>query len=107
VTATRRRPLSMFNKEWGAHARRSVLIADGAGGFLAVPEKELPAAPIPEETRYGTVSPSVSTTPLVGGSEPTFSPRGAENWENERRKRRSWWPEVGVGSRGSQADLWR
>lgn len=107
VVAPRRRPLSMFNKEWGAHARRSVLIADGAGGFLAVPEKELPAAPIHEETWNGTVNRSVSATPLVGGSEPAFSPRNENNWEDGKRKRKTWWPEVGVGARGSQADLWR
>jgi hypothetical protein len=32
------RPISHFNAEWGAHARRSVMIQDGEGGFLAVPD---------------------------------------------------------------------
>jgi hypothetical protein len=32
------RPQSHFNSEWGAHARRSVMITDGEGGFLPVPE---------------------------------------------------------------------
>jgi hypothetical protein len=32
-----RRPLSTLSAEWNVHARRSVLVTDGTGGFLAVP----------------------------------------------------------------------
>jgi hypothetical protein len=106
TTAPRSRPVSAFNVEWAAFARRSVVIGDGEGGFLSVPDEPLPERPVTSggdgKTRF--------STPAVASAN--GSPRVGEEWEDadskRLSKRRSWWAgHAGVGKRGSQADIWR
>jgi hypothetical protein len=122
-SANAHRPLSTFNVEWASNARRSVFVADGEGGFLAVPD-----APLPERPRTSAGSeclPNITHLPTPLADPLGVSPK-PEAWEERWgvvrgqngdvrvsgewgvKKRKSWWDvHAGTGKRGSRADMWR
>ncbi|KAF2179867.1 F-box domain-containing protein [Zopfia rhizophila CBS 207.26] len=82
------RPLSSYSAskglgpQWGGEARKSIVVGNGFGGFLAVP--------VPDDDR----------------------PKSAGNWSanqpgNGNGVRASWMSHGGREKRGSRADLWR
>jgi hypothetical protein len=82
-----KRPISAFNIEWGSNARRSVVIADGAGGFLPVPSIPLPPTP-GEEHEDRQLGHSKNVSPWIGGeSEPAATPK---TWVSGERATGSW-----------------
>jgi hypothetical protein len=112
ATTPHSRPVSVFNAGWAAGARRSVVVADGEGGFLNVPDDPLPERPV----TGGGVSTKKSefSAPAVGSTVTSVngSPRVGEEWEDadskRMSKRGSWWAShVGMGKSGSKSDIWR
>ena len=83
------RPLSSYSASkglgahWGGDARKSLVVGNGAGGFLALP--------VPDETR-----------PKSAGS---FSSYGASKQDGAGKS--SWFTHKGRENRASRADLWR
>lgn len=90
------RPLSFLGAsrglgpQWG-EARRSVVVGNGFGGFLAVPEAEAPGRP-------------TSSGSGRKGSTGMLEPPGGQNGEG-----RGFWRKgsADYGKRGSRVDLWR
>lgn len=77
------RPISHFNAEWGAHARRSVMVADGEGGFLAVPDLMLD----PSSTDRPGTSHSVRSYRSANNLRPPAAPWSEDSVSHNRRSR--------------------
>nr|POE72774.1 hypothetical protein CFP56_30713 [Quercus suber] len=104
------RPLSAYSAsrglgpQWaqggfGGEARKSVMVGNGFGGFLAVPQDQVPR-PMTSDGSRGASSSSSSTSPLSGASQPSrlsfFRPPPSLATITD-----------GPGKRGSKHDLWR
>jgi hypothetical protein len=92
------RPLSSYSAhkglgaQWGGDARKSVVVPNGFGGFLAVPADE--ARP----RSAGNLGPSGGFVPGHGHSH---------SFGGDPSPRASWMSHVGREKRASRADLWR
>jgi hypothetical protein len=101
------RPMSTYSMhrgggQWGNEARRSVIVGNGAGGFLAIPNGEL---------RPGSSSSMKAPQPGWGARPMSIArPHSSHTNQHADEKRGSWWGGKGHGRGGSTSsrhDLWR